>query len=276
MEHGNIVITHLCTLRTPWSVPVYETHTSEKTRPDGVCWLGGGRLISLHSDKLCSVDMPPALNKPVAAPRVESIASTVLDRRRIKCMKKCITRAFLMFLLHSVSWHIFVLNYMLVYRSPHCTQRCSFIFFCNRASPLLQKNNIPLECYVSKLQDITDFLHLRAETEWAINVKRQQKDSELSACNKVKRINECTSPKECSIFLKKRELQNNWNSPNFCLSWVNKNTSTTWEMYHWEVCGESSRDTCKPTGTAVLSFPLFIQGSVPRLLMHLPVSKGWK
>lgn len=107
MEHGNIVITHLCTLRTPWSVPVYESHTSEKTRPDGVCWLGGGRLISLHSDKLCSVDMPPALNKPVAAPRVESIASTVLDRRRIKCMKKCITRAFLMFLLHSVSWHIF-------------------------------------------------------------------------------------------------------------------------------------------------------------------------
>lgn len=78
-----------------------------------------------------------------------------------------------------------VLNYMLVYRSTHYTQQCSFIFFCNCASPLLQKNNITLECYVSKLQDITDFLHLRAETEWAINMKRQQKDSELSACNKV-------------------------------------------------------------------------------------------
>lgn len=31
-------------------------------------------VVSLHSDKLHCVDVPPALNKPVAAPRVEPIA----------------------------------------------------------------------------------------------------------------------------------------------------------------------------------------------------------
>lgn len=48
-------------------------------------WGGGAggapHVVSLHSDKLCSVDMPPALNKPVAAPRVEPIARRALGRR---------------------------------------------------------------------------------------------------------------------------------------------------------------------------------------------------
>ena len=49
-----------------------------------VSFFGRGRaphVVRLHSDKLCvcvcvcvCVDMPPALNKPVAAPRVEPIA----------------------------------------------------------------------------------------------------------------------------------------------------------------------------------------------------------
>lgn len=44
---------------------------------------GGGtpHVVSLHSDKLCSMDMPSALNKPVAAPRVEPIAHSPADRR---------------------------------------------------------------------------------------------------------------------------------------------------------------------------------------------------
>jgi len=44
---------------------------------------GGGvpHVVSLHSDKLCSMDMPPTLNKPVAAPMVEPIAQTAVDRR---------------------------------------------------------------------------------------------------------------------------------------------------------------------------------------------------
>ncbi len=48
-------------------------------------------VVSLHSDKLCSVDMPPALNKPVAAPRVEPIAQRAVGRRvrrRIKWVKR--------------------------------------------------------------------------------------------------------------------------------------------------------------------------------------------
>ena len=87
------------------------SHTVGKTRPDGECRWGGGvpHVVSLHSDKLCSVDMPQALNKPVAAPRVEPIA---VDRRvRIKCAKRFhrehITGACLLFWVHSERCHIF-------------------------------------------------------------------------------------------------------------------------------------------------------------------------
>lgn len=38
-------------------------------------------VVSLHSDKLCSADMPPALNKPVAAPRVGPLKRRVVGRR---------------------------------------------------------------------------------------------------------------------------------------------------------------------------------------------------
>ncbi|KAJ4937792.1 hypothetical protein JOQ06_002422, partial [Pogonophryne albipinna] len=42
---------------------------------------GVPHVVSLHSEKLCSVDMPPALNKPVAAPRVEPEPQRAVDRR---------------------------------------------------------------------------------------------------------------------------------------------------------------------------------------------------
>lgn len=51
------------------------SHTAERTGADGGFWWrwewrGGGlpHVVILYSGKLCSVDMPPALNKPVAAP----------------------------------------------------------------------------------------------------------------------------------------------------------------------------------------------------------------
>lgn len=43
--------------------------------------VGLPHVVLLHSDKLCSVDMPPALNKPVAAPRVEPLTRGVVGRR---------------------------------------------------------------------------------------------------------------------------------------------------------------------------------------------------
>lgn len=42
---------------------------------------GVPHVVSPHSDKLCSVDMPRALNKPVAAPRVDTIAPRAVDMR---------------------------------------------------------------------------------------------------------------------------------------------------------------------------------------------------
>lgn len=84
-----------------------------------------------------------------------------------------------------------------------------------------------------------------------------------------------TAPNEPRIF-QKYKPQRDRNSLNFCRCrlYVDKSTSITGKMYHWEVSSETSGGTCKPTGTAVLSFPPSFQGSTPRLLMHLPVSTG--
>lgn len=98
---------------------------------------GGGEwgtphVVSLHSDKLCSVDMSPALNKPVAAPRVEPIAQRAVGRSvrwRIKCVKGFrITRALFVVLVaycalsHILSWAPCQALYSFY---PNCTWRRS-------------------------------------------------------------------------------------------------------------------------------------------------------
>lgn len=73
--HGNILITHLCTLSTPPRVflcvglmPLREPGQMVGSGDGGNGEGGGPHVAILYSDKLCSVDEPPALNKPVAAP----------------------------------------------------------------------------------------------------------------------------------------------------------------------------------------------------------------
>ena len=65
---------------------------------------GVPHVVRVHSGKLCRVDMPPDLNKPVAAPRVESIAPRAIDR---KVNSEHTTEACLLFWLHSERCRIF-------------------------------------------------------------------------------------------------------------------------------------------------------------------------
>lgn len=60
---------------------------------------------AFHSHKLCSVNMPPALNKPVAAPGVEPPARGAIGGRDGE--EKCIMRAGLLLWLHTERCHIF-------------------------------------------------------------------------------------------------------------------------------------------------------------------------
>lgn len=72
--HGNILITHLCTLSPPRVLlrvglillrePGQMVGSGDGGNGEG----GEPHVVILYSDKLCSVEKPPALNKPVAAP----------------------------------------------------------------------------------------------------------------------------------------------------------------------------------------------------------------
>lgn len=116
---------HICALHVlPSVLPCCGSHTVED---QGRWWevMGGGmsvpHVVSFHSDKLCSADMPPALNKPVAAPRAGPLKHRVVGRRVRRDFimeQKDSERRLVVLVAHCVLPHIFQSLYSVDFLVP--------------------------------------------------------------------------------------------------------------------------------------------------------------